>query len=342
MALPERMRALQVSEFGGPDVLQVVEVPVPQPKPGHILIKVEASGINFIETYFRKGIYKTPLPVILGNEPAGVVVALSPNPDEDKAADFKIGSRVAAYVSNGAHAEYCLVPIDKTALIPDHLSTRDAASILLQGLTALTLVREAHPVKAGEYALVHAAAGGTGLLLCQILKYLGVHVIGTVSTEDKAELARQNGAEKVVLYHSTPIEQVASQVKALTPGGAGFHVVFDGIGSATFDSAFEVLARKGSLVSFGNASGTVPPFAPLKLASKNIKLTRPTLGNYIATRDEFMHYSEELFALVAGGHVQLKLHEENGYPLSTEGVQRAHSDLEGRKTTGKLYLSILD
>jgi NADPH:quinone reductase len=243
--------------------------------------------------------------------------------------DLKPGDRVA-WLSTGAYAEYTACPAEKAIRIPEGVKPTQAAAALLQGLTALTLIRESHHVQRDEWALVHAAAGGVGLWLCQLLHVVGARVIGTASTEAKIALAKANGAEFMINYsHENVVERVDDITK-----GAGVNVVFDGVGASTFDDDLKLLARKGTLVSFGNASGPVPPFSIARLSQKNLKLLRPRLFNYIDTREEFERYSNELFGFIAGGMVKVQIHEI--YPL--QEVARAHTDLEGRKTTGKLIL----
>ncbi|KAI9859515.1 MAG: NADPH:quinone reductase [Trichoglossum hirsutum] len=320
------MKGVLVENTGGTEVLQFrTDLPVPEPKEGEILVKNDYIGVNYIDTYFRSGLYPSPKPEILGREAAGHIVALGPNVSPS----FRVGDLVA-WMGTGAYAEYSSTPAAKVALVPSSVSASDAAGALLQGLTALTLVREAYAVKAGEFVLVHAAAGGVGLWLCQILKSIGARAIGTASTTAKAELARENGAEFVIEYSR---EDVVQRVGEITRG-EGVAAIFDGVGKDTFDADLEVVARKGTVVSFGNASGPVPPLAIARLGAKNVKVCRPMLGNYVYTREEFDHYTSELFQLMARDNMNVQIHEV--YPL--QDVARAHTDLEGRKTTGKLLL----
>jgi NADPH2:quinone reductase len=291
----------------------------------------------------------------------------------DGVQDYSVGDRVAAYIGEGAFAEYTLAAEKQLAKLPDSVSTKDGATVLLQGLTCLTMIREAHPVKKGEYVLVHAAAGGTGLLLCQMcvtptvllpcplltfdhhsarrLKHAGAHVIGTVSTPEKAELAKQAGAEHVFIYKKETLSDVIQKIKAVTPGGEGVHAVLDGVGKDTFESGFEVARRKATLVTFGNASGAVEPFAPLKLAAKNLKgksrpwrcfdsplrhgsvstlsrisVIRPVLNNYVLTKEEMQTYSRELFELYSQGAFKLSTWKD-GYPFTADGIRQAQDDL---------------
>jgi len=326
------MKAIQIEKQGGPEVMELKEIPVPQPAAGQVLIKVEYAGVNFIDTYKRGGIYKVPLPYVMGHEPAGHIVAVG-----DGVHDYKVGDKVAAYTSEGGFAEYCLATEKQLAKLPDAMSTKDGAAVLLQGLTVLSMIREAHEAKKGQYILVHAAAGGVGLLLCQMLSYFGVHVIGTTSTQEKADLAKANGAEHVILYSKDTLDEVVKKVKALTPDGEGVHAVLDGVGADTWESDFEVIRRKGTLVTFGNASGPVPPFAPLKLAAKNLKVCRPVLNNYIATKEEMQGYSAELMDLHSKGAFKLEIWKD-GYPFTADGLKQAHDDLANRRTTGKLIV----
>jgi NADPH:quinone reductase len=275
--------------------------------------------------YFRTGLYPAPKPEILGREAEGTIVAVGPG----DVYGFKVGDKVA-WLHTAAYAEYSACPASKTIKIPSGVKPQEAAAYLIQGLTALTLIRESHHVQKGEWTLVHAAAGGVGLWLCQLLKAVGARVIGTASTEAKIALAKENGAEFMINYSH---EDVVSKVMELT-GGSGVAVVLDGVGASTFEDDLKLLARKGTLASFGNASGPVPPFQISRLSQKNLKILRPTLFNYIALREEFEHYCKELFAFITDGKIKIRIHEV--YPL--EEVARAHTDLEGRKTTGKLLL----
>ncbi|KAI0392377.1 hypothetical protein F5Y17DRAFT_360484 [Xylariaceae sp. FL0594] len=325
---PHTMKAIFINKTGGTEVLEhKTDVPVPTPIDGQILVKNDFVGVNFIDTYFRSGLYPAPqFPYILGREAEGTVVALGGGDTHG----IKVGDRVV-WMAEGAYAEYTAAPADRAVKVPESLEPGKAAAALLQGVTALTLVREAHPVKKGDWVLVHAAAGGTGLLLCQLLRAIGANTIGTVSTPEKAELARQNGADHVVNYS---VEDVNARVMELTDN-QGCIAIFDGVGKSTFDLSLECVARKGSLISFGNASGAVPPVTIARLSAKNARLMRPTLLGYVATRDEFEHYVDELFGFMQQKDgLNVKVHEV--YPLSE--VKRAHEDLEGRKTTGKLLL----
>ncbi|KAI1750966.1 hypothetical protein F4782DRAFT_229769 [Xylaria castorea] len=325
--VPSTMKAVYINKTGGTEVLEYkTDVPVPTPIDGDILVKNDFIGVNFIDTYFRTGLYPAPqFPHILGREGEGTVVALG----EGDTLGLKVGDKVV-YMGERAYAEFTSVPSARAIKIPESFEPGTAAAGLLQGLTALTLICEAHVVKKGDWVLVHAAAGGTGLLLCQLLKAVEANVIGTVSTPEKAELATQNGATHIINYSH---EDVKARVMELT-GGQGCIAVFDGVGKATFDLSLECVARKGSLVSFGNASGAVPPVTISRLSAKNARLLRPTLFNYVSTRDEFADYTEKLFTFINKKNFNVRVHEV--YPLTE--VKRAHEDLEGRKTTGKLLL----
>lgn len=277
-------------------------------------------------SYFRTGVYPAPKPEILGREGEGTIVAVS---STGETYGLKENDHVV-WLTTGGYAEYTAVPAIKTFKIPSGIQPGIAAAALLQGLTALTLIREAYPVQKGDWILVHAAAGGVGLWLSQLLRVVGAKVIGTASTAAKIELARANGAEYTINYTE---EDVVERVNALT-GGAGVAAVFDGVGKDTFDTDLAVLARKGTLASFGNASGVVPPLTIARLSPKNLKLLRPTLFSYIETREESTKFVDELFDLILHHGIDVRVHEV--YPLAD--VARAHSDLEGRKTTGKLLL----
>jgi len=300
------------------------DLPVPTPKDGEVLIKNDLIGINYIDTYFRTGLYPAPKPQILGREAEGTIVSVG----SGELYGLKAGDHVV-FLGTDAYAEYTSVPAAKAHVIPAGIKQGDAAASFLQGLTALTLIREAHHVKKGEWVLVHAAAGGVGLWLVQLLHAVGARVIGTASTEEKIKLAKENGADFMINYSH---ESVVEKVKEITSGEL-VSAVFDGVGASTFNDDLEILARKGTLASFGNASGPVPPFSIAKLSAKNLKVARPTLFNYIYTREEFEAYSKELFDFIKGG-INVRVHET--YPLSE--IRRAHNDLEGRKTTGKLLL----
>lgn len=342
--IPKAMKGVLIEKTGGVEVLEYkTDLPVPEPKEGQILVKNDYIGINYIDTYtflslslssnpltpppsyFRTGLYPAPKPEILGREAEGTIISTGPG----NTYNLRPGDRVA-WLSTGAYAEYTACPAEKAILIPAGIQPTQAAAALLQGLTALTLIRESHHVQKDEWALVHAAAGGVGLWLCQLLHAVGARVIGTASTDAKMALAKENGADFMINYSH---ESVVERVDEITRG-AGVSVVFDGVGASTFEDDLKLLARKGTLASFGNASGPVPPFAIARLSQKNLKVLRPLLFNYIYTREEFERYSNELFGFIVGGMAKAQIHEI--YPL--QEVARAHTDLEGRKTTGKLLL----
>jgi NADPH2:quinone reductase len=320
------MKAIQVAQTGGPEALTLVDVPVPTPKPNDALLQIKASGVNFIDVYFREGRYPAQLPFINGQEAAGVVVEVG-----KEVSGFKAGDRVAYTSSLGSYAEYAAVPAARLVKIPDSLSFEQAAAAMLQGMTAHYLVRSSYKLQNGETALVHAAAGGVGLLLVQMAKRIGARVIATAGTQDKAQLARQAGADECIIYTQSDFE---TETKRLTDG-KGVHVVYDGVGKTTFDKDLEVLRMRGYLVLFGGSSGAVPPFDLIKLSQKgSLFITRPTLAHYTATREELEWRASEVLGSIAKGALKLRIHKT--YPLA-EAAQ-AHRDLEGRKTTGKLLL----
>src|SRR5271170_467366 len=320
------MKAIQIKQTGGPEVMEVVDLPVPQPKANEAVVKIAAAGVNFIDVYNREGRYKAPLPLVLGQEAAGVVSAVGADVRE-----VAVGDRVAYTQVLGSYAEYAAVPADRLVKIPEGVSERDAAAAMLQGMTAHYLAYDTHPLKKGETALIHAAAGGVGLLLVQMAHNIGAHVIATVSTDEKAALARAAGADEVILYTQVDFE---AETKRIT-GGKGVDVVYDSVGKTTFDKGLNILRPRGMMVLFGGSSGAVPPFDLVTLSQKgSLYVTRPTLGHYIATRDELVARSGAVFGMMAAGKLELRI--EHTYPLAE--VQRAHRDLEGRKTTGKLLL----
>ena len=320
------MIAIQVHEAGGPEVLQLVDLPIPRPGPGQVLIRVEATGVNFIEVYFRKGQYKASFPLTPGSEAAGTVEELGPG-----VTGFAAGDLVASVSVMGSYAEYALVPAAQLVKVPIGLTPEQAAAAMLQGMTAHYLAYSTFPLKAGDTALVHAGAGGVGLLLTQIAAHIGAHVITTVSTPAKAELSREAGASDVILYNDQDFE---AEVKTLT-GGKGVDVVYDSVGKTTFEKSLNCLRPRGMLALFGGSSGAVPPFDPIQLSSKgSLYLTRPTLWHYIATRAELEQRAGEVLGWVDSG--QLKIRAEHIYPLAQ--AAQAQTDLESRKTTGKILL----
>ncbi len=320
------MKAIQIYETGEPEVLRLAELPIPQPGPGQVLIRVEAVGVNFIEIYFRKGTYKAALPLTPGSEAAGTVEELGPG-----VTGFTAGDAVASVGVLGSYAEYALVAASALVKIPDGLSMQQAAAAMLQGMTAHYLSHSTYALKAGETALIHAGAGGVGLLLTQMAVRLGARVISTVSTPEKADLSREAGASEVILYTEQEFEP---EVKRLT-GGKGVDVVYDSVGRTTFESSLNCLRPRGLLALFGASSGPVPPFELIQLSNRgSLFITRPTLWHYLATRAELEWRSGDVLGWVAKG--ELKLRTESLYPLS-EAAQ-AQMDLEARRTTGKILL----
>jgi NADPH2:quinone reductase len=320
------MKAIQVPKVGGVEVLTLVDIPTPRPKPNEVIVKIAAAGVNYIDVYFREGRYPITVPFIMGQEASGQVSEVGTD-----VKDFKPGDRVAYTGITGAYAEYAAVPAERLVRIPAGITDQQAAAAMLQGMTAHYLVYSTYPLKKGETCLIHAAAGGVGLLLVQLAKNLGARVIGTVSTEEKAKLAREAGADEVIFYTRQDFE---AETKRLTDG-KGVHVVYDGVGKATFDQDLNVLRPRGYLVLFGASSGPVPPFDLVKLSQKgSLFVTRPTLVNHIASHEELIQRSTDILNMIASG--KLKLRIEHIYALRE--AQQAHRDLEGRKTTGKLLL----
>jgi NADPH2:quinone reductase len=321
------MRAVQVEQTGGPEVMQVVEVDDPVPGEGELLVEVAAAGVNYIDTYHRSGLYPQQTPFGLGLEGAGRVRALGPG-----ATGFAVGDRVAWSSAQGSYAELVVVPAGRAVHVPDDVSDEQAVGALLQGMTAHFLVTSTYPVARGDAVLVHAAAGGVGLLLTQLATERGAQVIGTVSTAEKAALAKDAGAAEVIRY--TEVADLAAEVRALTDG-QGVSVVYDGVGRTTFDASLASLRPRGMLVLFGAASGPVPPVDPQRLnAGGSLYLTRPTLFHYIASRKELEYHSGEVFAAVADGTLDIRIGHR--YPL--DQARQAHEDLQARRTTGKLLL----
>jgi NADPH2:quinone reductase len=320
------MKAIQISETGGPEVLKLVELPIPEPGPGQVLIRIEATGVNFIEIYFRKGVYKASFPLIPGSEAAGTVEELGPG-----VTGFATGDAVASTSVMGSYAEYALVPAAQLVKVPAGLSMESAAAALLQGMTAHYLAFSTFPLKSGDTALVHAGAGGVGLLLTQIATHIGARVITTVSTPAKAELSREAGASDSILYTEQDFE---AEVKRLT-GGKGVDVVYDSVGKTTFDKSLNCLHPRGMMALFGASSGPVPPFDLQQLNGKgSLFVTRPTLWHYIATRAELEWRSSDVLNWASKG--ELKLRMEHIYQLAD--AAQAHIDLEARNTAGKVLL----
>lgn len=320
------MNAIYFTQTGGPEVLTFTNLPTPTPKPGEALVRLTATGINYIDTYHRSGLYAVPLPFVPGNEGAGVVEALG-----DGATGLAMGQRVAFAALVGSYAEYAAVPADKLVPIPDALTDQQAAAAMLQGMTAQYLAYTTYPIRPGDTVLIHAGAGGVGLLLTQMARLRGARVITTVSTEDKAELSRQNGADEVILYTQTDF---AESVRQLT-GGQGVHVVYDSVGKSTFEGSLNCLKPLGTMVSFGNASGPVPPFSPAILSAKgSLVLTRPTLLHYTLTRSALLERAGVVLNLLAENKLNLLIQP----PYALADAAQAHRDLESRGTTGKLLL----
>jgi len=320
------MKAIQVSKVGGLEALTLVDLPIPEPKPNEALVQIKVAGVNFIDVYFREGRYPAPLPFVVGMEAAGVVTTTG-----SAVVNVKPGDRVAYTGILGSYAAYAAVPANRLVHVPAELDSNHAAAAMLQGMTAHYLCHSTYPVKRGETALIHAAAGGVGRLLVQMCKKLGARVIATAGSEEKAQLAREAGADECIVYTEADFE---TETLRLTDG-KGVHVVYDGVGKDTFDKDLNVLSPRGYLVLFGGSSGAVPPFDLIKLSQKgSLFVTRPTLAHYTATREELEQRSGDVMQMIIAGELKLRIH--NTYPLAK--AQEAHRDLEGRKTTGKLLL----
>ena len=320
------MKAIQVSQPGGPEAMQLVDLPVPTPKPNEAVVKIVAAGANFIDVYNREGRYKVPTPFVLEQEAAGTITALGSG-----VTNLKAGDRVAYTGVLGAYADYAAVPADRLVKIPDRVSDQQAAAAMLQGMTAHYLSHDTFPLKKGQTTLIHAAAGGVGLLLVQMAHNIGARVIGTVSPEEKARMARDAGANEVILYTQVDFE---SETRRLT-NGKGVDVVYDSVGKTTFDKGLNVLLPRGMMVLFGGSSGPVPPFDPLLLTQKgSLFLTRPSLNHYIRTNDELEARAGAVLDMIQSGILKLRI----GHTYRLSDAQQAHRDLEGRKTTGKLLL----
>ncbi len=320
------MKAIRVHAPGGPEALRYEEIERPAPGPGQVLVQIEAAGVNFIDIYQRTGHYKVPLPVTLGQEAAGTVSAVGPG-----VAEPKVGDRVAYTTVLGAYAEYAVVPADRVVVLPDGVSTKQGAAVMLQGMSAHYLATSTYALKSGDACLVHAAAGGVGLLLCQIAKLRGARVFGTVSTRVKAALAREAGADDVILYTELDFE---TEVKRLT-NGAGLQVIYDSVGKTTFEKGLGCLALRGMMVLYGQSSGPVGPFDPQVLNQRgSLFLTRPTLAHYIATRAELLARAGEVLGWIKSGKLTVRIERE--LPLAE--AAEAHQLLQGRKTTGKVLL----
>ena len=320
--------AVRVHKVGGPEVLTYEDVPVPAPGPGQIKIRNHACGVNFIDTYFRMGMYPSPvgLPFVSGNEGAGEVIALGPG-----VTDSKVGDRVGYVAGLGGYAAERVLPADRAVKLPDSISYEQAAAMMLKGLTVQYLLRRTYRVAKGDNVLIHAAAGGVGLIACQWANHLGANVIGTVGSPEKGELAKKNGAHHIILYRD---EDFAAKVKEIT-GGKLCEVVYDGIGKATFPASLDCLKPLGMFVSFGSASGQIDAFNINILQTKgSLFATRPTLNHYAAKREDLLKMADELFQVVASGAVKIPVNQK--YPL--KDAQKAHRDLEGRATTGSTIL----
>lgn len=322
------MKAIRVHAYGGPEALKLDELPIPQPGPGHALVKIEAIGVNFIDVYHRTGLYPAPLPRLMGVEGAGRVEAVGPDVTEVKVGDHVAYAHTGA---PGAYAEYALVPSARLVTVPSGVDTRTAAAAMLQGMTAHYLVRSAYALKKGDACLIHAAAGGVGLLLCQMARQAGARVFGTVSTEEKARLAREAGAEAVIRYTEQDFE---AEIKRLTDG-QGVQVVYDSVAKETFEKSLNCLSTRGILVLYGQSSGPVPPFDLNQLSAKgSLFLTRPTLAHYTRTREELIWRAHDILNSISAGALKLRIGAT--FPLAE--AAEAHRQLEGRKTTGKVLL----
>lgn len=320
------MKAIRVHQFGSADAMQLEDILVPEPGPGEALVKIEASGVNYIDTYHLSGLYSMELPFTPGTEGAGVVEAVGPD-----VGTVSPGDRVAYCMSLGTYAEYAIVASEKLVAVPENLSLKQVAAVLLQGMTAHYLARSTYPLRPGDTCLIHAAAGGTGQLLVQVAKIAGATVIGTVSTKEKAEIARQAGVDHIIRYTETDFEE---ETKKLTQG-QGVPVVYDSVGQSTFDKSLAVLRPRGMMVLFGQSSGKVPPFDPLRLNwGGSLYVTRPTLGHYVAERDELVWRATDVFNWLLTGKLSVRIDRE----LPLADAAEAHRLLTGRKTAGKLLL----
>ena len=320
------MKAIQVTNPGGPESLQLVDVPVPKPGPGQALVRLAASGVNFIDIYFRTGLYKADLPIAIGSEGAGTVEAVG-----EGVSEVAPGDRVAYAMARGSYAEYAVVPAAQLVKIPGHVDFQMAAAAMLQGMTAHYLTHSTFPLKANDTCLVHAAAGGAGGLIVQMAKNKGARVFGTVSTAEKAKIAREAGADEVILYTE---QEFDVEARRLT-GGRGVDVVYDSVGKTTFEKSLNALRPRGTLALFGQSSGSVPPMDPGILNTKgSLFLTRPSLGHYLLTREELLWRAGEVLGAIDAGKLRVRI--DRTYPLANAAA--AHRDLESRKTAGKLIL----
>jgi NADPH2:quinone reductase len=319
------MNAIVVNAYGGPEALLYQDMPIPTPGAGEALVRISAIGVNFIDMYQRMGLYPGPLPFIAGNEGAGRVEAVAPG-----TTGVRIGDRVAFWNVRGSYAGYVAAPVEKLVKLPNAIDDQIAAAALLQGMTAHYLTRSTYPIQKGDAALVHAAAGGVGLLLTQMAHHIGARVFGTVSTDEKAALARDAGADEVIIYTRSDFE---SELKRLT-SNAGVHVVYDSVGKTTFEKGLDCLRPRGMMVSYGQSSGKAPAIEPLRLIKGSLYLTRPTLGDYVATPEELRRRASEVFDMIGHG----ELHVRIGRVYKLADAAQAHRDLEARKTAGKLIL----
>jgi NADPH2:quinone reductase len=325
---PTTMQAVRIHQPGGAEAMRVDTVPVPRPGAGEALVRLEAAGVNFIDVYKRTGLYKVPLPSTLGEEGAGTVVAAG-----EGVADVRVGDRVAWAGAMGAYAEYAVVPAARLVPLPGGVSATLGAAVMLQGITAHYLAASTYPLREGDRCLVHAAAGGVGLLLVQIAKRRGAFVVATAGSDEKAELARAAGADEVIVYTR---DDFTAETRRITDG-RGVHVVYDSVGKTTFLPGLDLLVPRGMMVLFGQSSGPVDPVDPQLLNQKgSLFLTRPTMGHYIATRDELLWRTGELFAWIAAGELSVRVGAE--FPLAE--AAEAHRALEGRRTTGKVLLRV--
>ena len=321
------MKSIQVNIPGGPENLQLVETPTPVPGPGQALVRLGASGVNFIDIYFRTGLYKADLPIAIGSEGAGTVEAVG-----DGVSEVAPGDRVAYAMARGSYAEYAVVAAAQLVKIPGHVGFQLAAAAMLQGMTAHYLTHSTFPLKAGDTCLVHAAAGGTGGLIVQMAKNIGARVLGTVSTAEKAKIARELGADEVILYTEQEFEVEARRLT----NGRGVDVVYDSVGKTTFEKSLNALRPRGMMALFGQSSGSVAPVDPSTLAKGSLYLTRPGLPFYLQTREELLWRAGEVLAWIDGGKLRIRI--DRTYPLADAAT--AHRDLESRKTSGKLVLAI--
>ncbi|HTW59140.1 MAG TPA: quinone oxidoreductase [Terriglobales bacterium] len=320
------MKAIRVQRTGGPEVMELVEVPTPQPKPSELLVKVAVAGVNAIDGQFRDGTLRTPLPFIPGQEGAGTVQAVG-----SQVKTVKVGDRVAWSGTLGSYAEFIVSPEQHLVPVPPAITDEQAAAAMMHGLTAHYLVNDAHKLKAGETALVHAAAGGVGLLVVQLAHATGARVIGTVSSDEKGTIAREAGADEVIVFTRQDFE---AEVKRIT-GGKGVEIAYDGVGKATFEKNLNVMKLRGMLVLYGMSSGPVPPVDPAKLSEKgSLYMARTTLAHFTATRDELLARTSALFGMIADGRLKVRIAKK--YPLAQ--AAEAHRDMEARKVAGKLLL----